>query len=129
MFCGLSKRNDVMEKHVQKKHISDQLSAFMSKLSAQSPVKKKKRSSLAGAGSCLDRHTEGLRNLTFPNAVKEAVVDWSAPEMHEADPFISNGLDVFFKDKPWHFKPKDSNDSLILGQSVDTQTSTNLLHF
>ena len=54
-----------------------------------------------GAGSCLDRHTEGQRNLTFENSVKESIIDWSAPLMHEADGFITEGLNKFFKGKPW----------------------------
>ena len=38
--------------------------------------------------------------MTFENSVKESIIDWSAPLMHEADGFITEGLNNFFKGKP-----------------------------
>ena len=80
-----------------------------------------------GAGSCLDRHTEGQRNLTFENSVKEAIIDWSAPLMHEADGFITEGLNKVFKGKPWHFKPEDKTARRQVKRPVDFFQSSTIM--
>ena len=39
--------------------------------------------------------------------------------MHEADGFITEGLNKFFKGNPWHFKPEDRTAGRQAKRSID----------
>ena len=47
--------------------------------------------------------------------------------MHEADGFITEGLNKVFKGKPWHFKPEDKTARRQVKRPVDFFQSSTIM--